>query len=202
MGPKVALVVGAGSPLGQQLARGLANASLRVALNDLLPNHIETLALELNAAGGQAAAYPADLSRKLGLQTMLQGLLELWEQIDVLVFIPRVQPATSLLDLDEWDWHRALDLDLTAAFLCMQSVGRIMRQLGSGTIINVLPASQAVSPVYAAAAAALAALSKESAAEFVPHNVRVHALSAEHADTQNILKLCLQDRSPVSSLEC
>src|SRR3972149_12200615 len=85
MEARVALIVGAGSPFGQQVARNLAAAGLRVALNDLLPNHIEALAAELNAAGGQAAAYPTDLSRKLGLQTLLQAILETWEGIDGLV---------------------------------------------------------------------------------------------------------------------
>jgi 3-oxoacyl-[acyl-carrier protein] reductase len=199
MDPKTALVVGAGSAIGQRAARSLAKAKMRLALNDLLPNHIESLAAELNVAGSQAVAFPADLSRKLGLQTMLQALLETWERIDVLVFIPTVQPGTLLLDLDEWDWHRAVDLDLSAAFLCMQSVGRIMREVGGGVIINVVPQSDIVSPVYAAAAAGLAALSQTCAAEFAAHNIRVHAIAAEQVDEQHLLKLCLQDNSAIIS---
>ncbi len=200
---RVALVVGAGSPLGEQLARGLAAGGLRVALNDLLPNHIEALAAELNAAGGEAngeaVALPADLSRKLALQTMLQEILEAWERIDILVFIPSVQPSGPLLDLDEWDWHRALDLNLSAAFLCMQSVGRVMRQLGGGVIVNILQSCQVASPVYEAAAAGLGALTQAASAEFAAHNIQVHSFSGEQADAQSILKICLQKRSPISN---
>jgi 3-oxoacyl-[acyl-carrier protein] reductase len=204
---RVALIVGAGSPLGEQLARGLAAGGVRVALNDLLPNHIEALAAEINAAGSEAygearrkvAALPADLSRKLALQTMLQDILEPWERIDILVFIPSVQPSNPLLDLDEWDWHRALDLNLSAAFLCMQSVGRVMRQVGGGVMVNVLQSSHVHSPVYEAAAAGLGALTQAVSTELAAHNIRVHSLSGEHVDAQSILQLCLQERSPISS---
>ncbi|HEX9597696.1 MAG TPA: SDR family oxidoreductase, partial [Anaerolineales bacterium] len=150
-------------------------------------------------ARGKAAALPADLSRKLALQTMLQDILEPWERIDILVFIPSVQPSNPLLDLDEWDWHRALDLNLSAAFLCMQSVGRVMRQVGGGVMVNVLQSSQVHSPVYEAAAAGLGALTQAASTEFAAHNIRVHSLSGEHVDAQSILQLCLQERSPISS---
>lgn len=201
MGNKVALVVGAGSALGSQVARGLAAGGMRMALNDLLPNHIEVLSAELNAGGGQAVAFPADLSRKLALQTVLQDILETWERIDVLVFIPTVQPKVPLLDLDEWDWHRSVDLNLSAAFLCMQSVGRIMRLLGGGVMVNVLEHSQVVSPVYEAAAAGLAALTQAASAEFTAHNIRLHALAGDHVDPQTILDLCLQEKSPIAHLQ-
>ena len=201
MGNKVALIVGAGSALGGQVARGLVASEVRVALNDLLPNHIEALAAELNAGGGQTVAFPADLSRKLALQTVLQDILEAWERIDMLVFIPTVQPRGLLLDMDEWDWHRTVDLNLSAAFLCMQSVGRIMRQLGGGVMVNVLEHSQVVSPVYDAAAAGLAALTRAASAEFTAHNVHLHALAGDHVDPQTILDLCLQEKSPIAHLQ-
>jgi NAD(P)-dependent dehydrogenase (short-subunit alcohol dehydrogenase family) len=198
---KVALIVGAGSALGSQVARGLAAGGVRTALNDLLPNHIEPLAAALNAGGGQAGAFPADLSRKLALQTLLHEILEAWERIDILIFIPTVQPRVPLLDLDEWDWHRSVDLNLSAAFLCMQSVGRIMRQLGGGVMVNVLEHSLVVSPIYEASAAGLAALTRAASAEFGAYNIRLHALAGDHVDAQRILDLCRQEISPVAHLQ-
>jgi NAD(P)-dependent dehydrogenase (short-subunit alcohol dehydrogenase family) len=175
---KVALIVGAGSAPGQQAARALAGAGFRVALNDQMPNRIEALAAEL---GAKAAAYPIDVSRKLALQTMLQSILEEWARIDVLVFVPTTAPETPLLDMDEWDWHRTIDSNLTAAFLAMQSVGRIMRQLGSGAIINILELEYSPSPVFRAAVTGLQALSEAAKGEFAAHNIQVHCLSAENA---------------------
>src|SRR3972149_1572881 len=135
---RVALIVGAGTELGQAVARQLATNGVRVALNDLLPDRVELIAKEIQTTGGEAIVYAADLSRKLALQTVLQNILEGWARIDILIFIAFSQPADALLDIDEWDWHRSVDLNLTAAFLCMQSVGRVMRELGGGGIINML----------------------------------------------------------------
>ncbi len=180
MTEKVALIIGAGFEVGAEIARGLAASGVRLALNDLLPTRIEPVAAQISAGGGQAAAFPADVSRKLSLQTMLQEVLEKFERIDVLVFIANVQPPDALLDMDEWDWHRTIDLNLTAAFLCMQSVGRVMRELGGGVIVNVLAADASRSAAYEVAAAGVAALSRAAEEEFGAHGIRVHtARSAE-----------------------
>lgn len=172
---RVALIAGAGSELGQQTAHRLAAAGYLLALNDLLPVRIEALAAEIMAAGGRAEAHAADLTRKLALQTMLQAVLEDWGRIDALVFIAGVQPPTPLLDLDEWDWHRTVDATLTAGFLTMQSVGRTMRELGGGVVVNVAAAAPNHA-AYTAAAAGLQALSEAAAGELAAHNIKVHWL--------------------------
>lgn len=181
MTERVALIAGAGTELGQELARRLAATGWRVALNDLLPTRIQPLAQKIRTAGGQAAAHSADLTRKLALQTMLQAILEAWGRVDALVFIASVQPPGSLLDLDEWDWHRALDATLTAGFLSTQSVGRVMRELGGGAILHISESS-GESAVFAAAAAGLQALSAAATTELAAHNIRVHWLESAAAD--------------------
>jgi 3-oxoacyl-[acyl-carrier protein] reductase len=178
---RVALVVGAGSHLGEAIVSDLARNGLRLALNDLLPTRIEAQAQKVISSGGEAAAFAADLTRKLALQTMLQSILERWGRIDVLVFIASVQPTTPILDMDEWDWHRALDANLTAAFLCMQSVGRTMRELGSGTIINIAAESSLHSASFAAAAAGLQALTQAAAAELTDASIAAHWLQNPRA---------------------
>ena len=194
--PSVALLIGAGSAIGAEITRELASRGVQLALNDLLPTRIEPLAAEIAASGGRASAFPADVSRKLSLQTMLQEVLEKFEHINILVFIANVQPPDAILDMDEWDWHRTIDLNLTAAFLCMQSVGRVMRELGGGVIVNVIAkdvqrpthSSQQAAPqgrlfnvkkpessAYEVAAAGVEALSRTVSAEFGAHKIRVHA---------------------------
>lgn len=177
---KVALIVGTASQPGQQAARALYTAGYRVALSDLMPDRIEAFAAEL---GAQAAAYPVDVSRKLALQTMLQSILSDWERIDVLVFVPTVAPETPLLDMDEWDWHRTIDSNLTAAFLAMQSVGRIMRRIGGGTIVNILAPEYSPSPVFRAAVNGLQALSEAAKGEFASHNIQVHCLLVTNVES-------------------
>jgi NAD(P)-dependent dehydrogenase (short-subunit alcohol dehydrogenase family) len=188
MTQRVALIVGAGTTAGQQIARELAADGFRIALNDLLPDRIETLANEL---GSQAVAHAADLSRKLSLQTVLQNILENWGRIDALVFVASIQPTDPILDMDEWDWHRTIDLNLTAAFLCMQSVGRVMRELGGGVIVNVLAGDPNIAaPGYEIAAAGLRALAASAQAEFAASNIKLHTLKAEQDTAVKIVQIC------------
>jgi NAD(P)-dependent dehydrogenase (short-subunit alcohol dehydrogenase family) len=189
---RVALIVGAGTELGQAVARQLATNGVRVALNDLLPDRVELIAKEIQTTGGEAIVYATDLSRKLALQTVLQNILEAWARIDILIFIASNQPADALLDIDEWDWHRSVDLNLTAAFLCMQSVGRVMRELGGGVIVNMLAGSQRqTSAAYQAAAAGLTALSEAAKQELNQHYIRVYTMEAMEISPKEIAQLCL-----------
>lgn len=190
----VALLVGASSPVGEAVAHGLAAAGWRLALNDLMPGRIESLAAELNAGGGEALAAAADVSRKLALQTMLQVVLDPWERIDLLVFLPIAQPAGNLLDLDEWDWHRTLDLNLSAAFLCMQSVGRVMRQLGGGRMVLAQSLQADAPAAWQAASGGLGALAAAAGVELGAHQIEVHNCPA---DPDQVLTLCLSKMQQV-----
>jgi NAD(P)-dependent dehydrogenase (short-subunit alcohol dehydrogenase family) len=185
---RVALIIGAGTATGRQIARELAANGFRVALNDLLPDRIETIATEL---GSHAVAHAADLSRKLSLQTMLQNILEKWGRIDALVFVASIQPTDPILDMDEWDWHRTIDLNLTAAFLCMQSVGRVMRELGGGVMVNVLAGDPTIAaPAYEIAAAGLRALAESAKAEFTASNMKLHTLDAGSQVGAQVVNIC------------
>lgn len=194
MSEPVALVVRAAGEFGEAIALELARGGTRVALNDLLPDGIERIATQINNLGGAAAAHSADLTHKLTLQTMLQDILAEWGRIDMLIFMAGVQPTDALLDMDEWDWHRALDQNLTAAFLCTQSVGRTMREIGGGAIIYILAGEKGKSsPAYAAAAAGLRALSAAVAPELAGHNIKIHTVESKEVTAAQVVALCVNE---------
>lgn len=174
---KVALVVGAGSPLGRAAAELLAAEGAWVGANDWSPTAAEKVVAAINAAGGKAQAYPADASKKLSFQTALEQVLDKKGKIDLLVNATSVQPQASLLEMDEWDWRRALDLNLSAVFLSMQSVARVMREHGGGIMINLVAAEgEESTALYQSAAAGVVALSSAAAKEFGALNIQVHSL--------------------------
>ena len=171
------MVVGAGSPLGSAAATLLAAEGTWVAVNDWSPSAAEKVAAAIASAGGSAQAFPADASKKLAFQTALEHLLEHKAKIDILLNATSVQPQATLLEMDEWDWRRALDLNLSSVFLSMQSVGRVMRELGGGLMVNLVAAEseQAAAP-YLSAAAGVEALANAAAKEFAAYNIQVYAL--------------------------
>src|SRR5512140_1053259 len=146
---KVVLVTGAGKGAGRAAARLFAAHGARVAANDVSPLNLDSLVQE---SGGAIRGYTEDIAKKVGVQTVIKQAEDELGPVDILVNHAAVEPHVALLDMDEWDWHRVLDVNLTGAFLSMQSAGRIMRQRGSGIIFNLIsiPAGQSAEAAYAA----------------------------------------------------
>jgi NAD(P)-dependent dehydrogenase (short-subunit alcohol dehydrogenase family) len=116
------------------------------------------------------------------VQSLVNSVEEDFGGIDILVNHAAVEPHTSLLEMDEWDWHRTLDVNLTGAFLMIQSVGRMMRGKGTGTILNIVTESsrgvemKRDAAAYLSSMAGLAALSHQADLELSPHGIRVYAV--------------------------
>jgi len=121
---KVVLITGAGRGIGRRLAGALAERGAVVAANDISPINVEEVVAGINARGGKAKAYIEDIAKKVGAQTVVKHVEDDFGRIDILINHAAVEPRVSLLDMDEWDWHRTLDVNLTGAFLMIQSAGR------------------------------------------------------------------------------
>jgi NAD(P)-dependent dehydrogenase (short-subunit alcohol dehydrogenase family) len=134
---KVVLITGAGRGTGRQMAESFAAQGARVAVNDISPQNLESLVAELHRRGYNAKPYVEDIAKKMTVQALVKQVEDDFGRIDVLINHASVEPHTSLLDMDEWDWQRTIDVNLNGAFFVMQSVGRIMRERGDGVIINI-----------------------------------------------------------------
>ena len=147
----------------------------------------------INAQGGRARAYVDDVAKKVGAQALVKQVEDDFGCIDILVNHAAVEPRAPLLDMDEWDWHRVLDVNLTGAFLMTQSVGRVMRAGAGGVIINIVTvagrdeSSQRVA--FFASMAGLESFSQQAARELEPDGIRVFTVKTG-TDIEAILDLC------------
>jgi NAD(P)-dependent dehydrogenase (short-subunit alcohol dehydrogenase family) len=180
---KVVLVTGAGKGRGRLLAQALATQGARIAANDISPVNVEQVVDQINAQGGQARAYIEDVAKKLGAQYVIKQVEEDFGQLDILINHASVEPHVPLLEIDEWDWHRVLDVNLTGAFLMMQTAGRIMQTRGGGVIINLVSTPERLSSQGAETGAAFVAsmrglegLTRQAARELNPYGIRVYAV--------------------------
>lgn len=177
---KVVLITGAGKGSGRKLAEELAAQGAVIAANDISPINVDEVVEGIRARGGRATAFVEDVAKKVGAQMLVKSVEDELGTIDILINHAAVKPHTPLLDMDEWDWHRTIDVNLTGAFLMAQSVGRIMRAKGSGVIVNwVAGTGQSLQEAgaYMAGKAGLAELSRQLARELNPHGVRVISAS-------------------------
>jgi NAD(P)-dependent dehydrogenase (short-subunit alcohol dehydrogenase family) len=191
---RVVLITGAGKGGGQVLAQAFAGQGATVAANDISPNNVEQLVAGITEHGGQARAYVDDVAKKVAAQALVKQVEDDFGRIDILINHAAVEPRAALLEMDEWDWHRALDVNLTGAFLMTQSVGRLMAAQGGGVIVNLIaPATQddQARAAFLASMAGLEAFSRQAALELAPHGVRVHAVSAAGEElVKTVLDLC------------
>jgi NAD(P)-dependent dehydrogenase (short-subunit alcohol dehydrogenase family) len=191
---KVILVTGAGKGAGRGVAEAFAAQGAVLAANDISPVNLDETVAHILAAGGQAKAYVEDIAKKMPVQTLLNAVLDDFERIDILVNCAEVEPQKSVLEMDDWDWQRTLDVNLTGAFLLTQSVGRIMKEKGAGVIVHVgeRPKGTEKRAAYFTSKAGLAALSALAAYELSEAGIRVyHAQPEETGDlVRHILELC------------
>ena len=190
---KVVLITGAGKGAGRRLAEAFARQGATVAANDISPINVEEMVNEINAQGGVARAYIDDVAKKVGAQALVKQVEDDFGRIDILVNHATVEPRSALLDMDEWDWHRVLDVNLTGAFLMIQSVGRVMREADGGVIVTLLTAAgRDESPMRAAFFASMSGLetfSRQAAQELAVYGIRIYTVATD-TEIGTILDLC------------
>jgi 3-oxoacyl-[acyl-carrier protein] reductase len=178
---KVILITGAGRGIGRSIAEAFAAYGAIIAANDITPINLDETLARILASGGRVKDYVFDVAKKMPVQSMVEQVVADWGRIDILVNNAGVEPRASLLDMDEWDWHRTIDVNLGGPFFTMQTVGRIMRQQGGGVIVNIASTAgrahgQKSLSAYIASKMGLIGLTREAARELSAYNIRVNAV--------------------------
>ena len=180
---KVVLVTGAGKGAGRAIAWAFSKRGAILALNDLTPINLdETLDL-IHASGGVGKEYVFDVARRMPAAAMVQEIIDDWGHIDILINSAQVKPVSPVLEMDEWDWRRTVDVNLTASFFTIQSAGKLMCTQGSGSIINTIESNKSGDnsdglAAYTASMMGIIGLTQEAARELSPYGVRVNAVCA------------------------
>lgn len=183
---KVVLVTGAGVGIGRALASAFASAGARVAVNDLTPVNLDTTVEILMSEGGEVKDLVYDVANRMQCQAMVDEIIATWGHLDILVNAAQVVPQAVVLEMDEWDWRRTVDVNLSAAFFLCQAAGGVMRQQGSGVILNLgISEKSACDPAGLAAFLAsklgVVGLTLAASRELDAYGIRLHALCLDPA---------------------
>lgn len=181
---QVAVVTGASSGLGVELARALALAGADVALVARRGGRLDELAGELRSAGVASAAITADLAHDEQCARAIREAEAALGPVSILVNNAGVAPLSRAEKHARDKWDRAIELNLTAPFRLAQEAGRRMIARGQGgRIINVTSIiSVGANPLYnsvgyAASKAGLQNVTRQLAIEWARYRITVNALA-------------------------
>jgi 3-oxoacyl-[acyl-carrier protein] reductase len=178
---RVALVTGAGQGIGVEIARLLAESGAVVAVNDVIPARAEECAAAIQAAGGQAAAAPGDVSQPEGARAIVAEAERRLGPVDVLVNNAGICVRGRTWEFAIEDWDRIIAVNLRGAFLMCRAVVPGMMARGWGRIINISSVAGKmggllVSSAYAASKGGALALTKSLAREVAGKGITVNAV--------------------------
>jgi 3-hydroxybutyrate dehydrogenase len=177
---KVAVITGAASGIGKEIARSFAAAGATVAIADRDAAAADAAADELRSAGGRSLGIAMDVTSESEVDSGIAAVVEAFGRIDVLVSNAGIQIVAPLDQFSFGDWKRLLAIHLDGAFLTTRAALRHMYRQGGGSIIYMgsvhsKEASVLKAP-YVTAKHGLIGLAKVVAKEGAKHGVRANVI--------------------------
>lgn len=174
-------VTGAASGLGRATARGFAAEGAQVFCVDVKPDGVAETVLAIRTAGGTADGAPCDVADGAAVRAAIERAVGLFGGLNVVVNAAGIGRAARLEEIEESEWRRVLEVNLTGPFLvCQTAIPHLLRQPGSA-IVNVASTAgmrgQAYAAHYAASKAGLVNFTRSIALEFVSRGLRANVLA-------------------------
>ena len=134
---KVVVITGASSGLGEATARHLSQLGAKVVLAARRKERLEQLVSELVAAGGEAVAYQTDVTRADEVKALIQGALDTFGRVDVLVNNAGLMAIAPLSDVRVEEWERMIDINIKGVLYGIAAALPVFQQQNAGHFINI-----------------------------------------------------------------
>ena len=200
---RIALVTGAGGPMGRAIALKLAAEGAQLVLTDISGNRLDGAVQDVAKAAPdcRVVAHRANVMDRTEAGAVVARGLAQFGKVDVLVNVVGGVRSSNLytpfLELGEEQWDSTFALNLKPGFHMVQLVAPGMLKRGHGRIVNVASVVFAGEPGqtdYAAAKAAVASLTRSLAMEFAPH-INVNCIAPGMIQTSVVERLAEEDRN-------
>lgn len=185
---KVAIVTGATKGIGKYIAINLAKVGMDIIVTSRHLGEAEKVAYEITELGRQSLALQVDVSDVASIMHMVKAAHKTFGRIDVLINNAGTAVTKKALYATEEEWDKVIDTNLKGAFFCSQSVARVMKDQGGGSIINIASAGGAVgvpgAAPYCISKAGIIHMTKLLALEWVRYNISVNAIGPGYIKTE------------------
>jgi len=178
---QVALVTGAGTGIGQEIARLFAAHGARLVLLDRNAEANQATAHSLDPLGERAIALTVDVRDRPGIEAAVSRTVQEWGRIDVLVDNAGIYPRQEFLTMTERQWDEMLDINLKSMFHLQQAVLPHMIARRRGKIVNISSVTFHIGVPnlvhYVASKGGVIGLSRSLAREMGTHNVHINCIT-------------------------
>ncbi len=199
---KVALVTGASSGIGFELAKGLAEAGAKIVFNGRDEERINKAVGEFAKFGIVARGYKCDVTNETDITKMLADIKKNVGSVDILVNNAGIIKRIPMTEMSTEDFKTVIDTDLTAPFMLSKAVIPDMIAKGGGKIINICSMMSELGretvSAYASAKGGLKMLTKNIASEYGEYNIQCNGLGPGYIATSQTAPL--REKQPDGSM--
>jgi len=191
---KVAVVTGAASGIGKEIAHLFTTVGAIVVIADLNLEAGEVVADELTKEGGHATAIQTDIADERSVVNMVEEVVRRFGHIDILVNNAGVFPVDRFLETTAERWDQVQQINLRGPFLCMREVLKHMREAErGGKVINISSGASLLPTLfdeipYNCSKAGLNMLTKAAALEFAADQININAVIPAFIITEGAIK--------------
>ncbi len=184
---KVALVTGGSYGIGFAMAKALANAGAKIAINGRNKDNIDKGIADFKAEGIEAYGYICDVTDESAVQDMVVQIEKEIGVIDILVNNAGIIKRIPMHEMSVEDFRQVVDIDLIGPFIVSKAVIPAMIKKGHGKIINIASMMSELGretvSAYAAAKGGLKMLTKNICSEYGGHNIQCNAIGPGYIAT-------------------
>ena len=179
---KSIIVTGAAGGIGEGIARRMAQEGAQVLVNDIDPARGEKVVADIQAAGGRASFFRADVTRSADMKALVEATVQRYGKLDVMVnnagWTHRNRPA---LEVSEEEFDKVYAINVKSIYLATLHAVPAMRANKGGSFINIA-STAGIRPRpgltwYNGSKGAVITTSKSLAAELGPDNIRVNCIN-------------------------
>lgn len=189
---KVAIITGASSGIGKATALLFAREGAKVVVSDIQEELGRAVVAEIIQEGGHAVFIKADTSKPQDNDELVKQTVQKYGKLDIAVNNAGIGgPIAPTGEYPIEGWQKVIDINLSGVFYGMHFQLAAMEKNGEGSIVNIASilgmAGTRLSPAYVAAKHGVVGLTKTTALEYAPKNIRVNSVGPGYIKTPLVM---------------